>query len=119
MGEKSEKIRRCLDIKKTYITHKTRGGWLRPLSKDTKNKDSGAPCIVIVDEYHAHQSSDIVEILKSGFGKRYQSLLVIISTAGKDAENNPCKKEYDMARSVLMANLWMTVLCHDTRSGAG
>ena len=63
MGEKSEKIRRCLDIKKTYITHKTRGGWLRPLSKDTKNKDSGAPCIVIVDEYHAHQSSDIVEIL--------------------------------------------------------
>lgn len=105
MGEKSEKIRRCLDIRKTYITHKTRGGWLRPLSKDTKNKDSGAPCIVIVDEYHAHQSSDIVEILKSGFGKRYQSLLVIISTAGKDAENNPCKKEYDMARSVLMGEL--------------
>ena len=30
---------------------------------------------------------------------------MIISTAGKDAENNPCKKEYDMARSVLMGEL--------------
>lgn len=101
MGEKSQDILKCLDIKKTYITHKTRGGWLRPLSKDTKNKDSGAPCIVIIDEYHAHPNSDIVEILKSGFGKRYQSLMVIISTAGKDAENNPCKKEYDIACNIL------------------
>lgn len=101
MGEKSEKISKCLDIKKTYITHKSRGGWLRPLSKDTKNKDSGAPCIVIVDEYHAHTSSEIVDVLKSGFGKRFQSLMLIISTAGKDAENNPCKKEYDYAKKVL------------------
>ena len=101
MGEKSEKISKCLDIKKTYITHKSRGGWLRPLSKDTKNKDSGAPCIVIIDEYHAHTSSEIVDVLKSGFGKRFQSLMLIISTAGKDAENNPCKKEYDYAKKVL------------------
>lgn len=101
MGEKSEKISDCLDIKKTLIRNKKTGGWLRPLSKDTKNKDSGAPCLVIVDEYHAHTSSEIVDVLKSGFGKRFQSLMVIISTAGKDAENNPCKKEYDYAMKVV------------------
>lgn len=101
MGEKSEKISDCLDIKKTLIRNKKMGGWLRPLSKDTKNKDSGAPCLVIVDEYHAHTSSEIVDVLKSGFGKRFQSLMVIISTAGKDAENNPCKKEYDYAMKVV------------------
>lgn len=105
MGEKSDKISKCLDIKKTYITHKRLGGWLRPLSKDTKNKDSGAPCMVIVDEYHAHSSSEIVDVLKSGFGKRFQSLMVIISTAGKDAENNPCKKEYDYACDVLKGKI--------------
>ena len=101
MGEKSEKISDCLDIKKTLIRNKKTGGWVRPLSKDTKNKDSGAPCLVIVDEYHAHTSSEIVDVLKSGFGKRFQSLMVIISTAGKDAENNPCKKEYDYAMKVV------------------
>lgn len=105
MGKKSAKILKCLRIKNTYITHKTRSGWLRPLSKDTKNKDSGAPCIVIIDEYHAHPSSEIVDVLKSGFGKRYQSLMIIISTAGKDAENNPCKKEYESACKLLRGEM--------------
>jgi phage terminase large subunit-like protein len=95
MGKKSPDILRRLRIKRTYIEHASRGGWLRPLSKDTKNKDSGAPCIVIIDEYHAHSSSEIHDVLQSGFGKRLQSLMMIISTAGKDAENSPCKKEYD------------------------
>lgn len=101
MGLASEEINDCLTIKNTYIINKSRGGWLRPLSKDTKNKDSGAPCIVIIDEYHAHTSSEIVDVLKSGFGKRSQSLMMIISTAGKNAENNPCKKEYDIAIKIL------------------
>ncbi|AZS17400.1 terminase large subunit [Paenibacillus lutimineralis] len=95
MGENSPDISKRLVIKKTYIEHRTRGGFLRPLSKDTKNKDSGAPCIVIIDEYHAHPTSEIVDVSFSGFGKRLQSLMQIISTAGKDAENNPCKREYD------------------------
>ena len=105
MGEKSAAILKFLNIKKTYITSKTRGGWLRPLSKDTKNKDSGAPCIVIVDEYHAHSNSEIVDVLKSGFGKRYQSLMFYISTAGKDATNNPCKREYDIACKILRGEM--------------
>ncbi|MEC0092876.1 terminase large subunit [Paenibacillus macquariensis] len=95
MGENSPDISKRLRIKRTYIEHAKRGGWLRPLSKDTKNKDSGAPCLVIIDEYHAHQTSEIVDVSYSGFGKRLQSLMQIISTAGKDSENSPCKKEYD------------------------
>ncbi|WP_340004432.1 terminase TerL endonuclease subunit [Paenibacillus sp. FSL K6-0276] len=95
MGENSPDISKRLRIKRTYIEHAKRGGWLRPLSKDTKNKDSGAPCLVIIDEYHAHPTSEILDVSYSGFGKRLQSLMQIISTAGKDAENSPCKKEYD------------------------
>lgn len=101
MGEAAEEISKKLIIRRTYVEHKTRGGWLRALSKDTKNKDSGAPCMVIIDEYHAHPSSEIVDVLQSGFGKRMQPLLFIISTAGKDAENNPCKAEYDLCCKVL------------------
>jgi phage terminase large subunit-like protein len=101
MGEKSPDISKRLRIKRTYVEHLSRGGWLRPLSKDTKNKDSGAPCIVIIDEYHAHPSSEIHDVLYSGFGKRRQSLMAIITTAGKDAENSPAKKEYDLCCKIL------------------
>lgn len=101
MGLKSPDISKRLRIRRTYIEHESRGGWLRPLSKETKNKDSGAPCIVIIDEYHAHPSSEIHDVLYSGFGKRQQSLMAIITTAGKDAENSPCKKEYDFCCKIL------------------
>lgn len=107
MGEKSPDILKRLQIKRTYIEHATRGGWLRPLSKDTKNKDSGAPCIVIIDEYHAHPTSEIVDVLRSGFGKRMQSLMMIITTAGKNAENNPCKKERDSLEKMLRGEIPM------------
>lgn len=107
MGEKSPDILKRLRIKRTYIEHSTRGGWLRPLSKDTKNKDSGAPCIVIIDEYHAHPTSEIVDVLRSGFGKRLQSLMLIITTAGKNAENNPCKKERDSHEKMLRGDIPM------------
>ncbi|RAR39655.1 terminase large subunit [Paenibacillus sp. MDMC362] len=104
MGENSPDIAKRLNIKKTYVEHRSRGGWMRPLSKDTKNKDSGAPCLVIIDEYHAHPTSEIVDVSYSGFGKRLQSLMQIISTAGKDAENSPCKKEYDFLCMMMRGN---------------
>jgi phage terminase large subunit-like protein len=96
MGMNSPEISKRLRIRRGYIEHTARGGLLKPLSKDTKNKDSGAPCLVVIDEYHAHPTSEILDVSYSGFGKRLQSLMQIISTAGKDAENSPCKKEYDI-----------------------
>lgn len=101
MGEKSPDILKRLRIKRTYVEHITRGGWMRPLSKDTKNKDGLATCIAIIDEYHAHPTSLIHDVIWSGFGKRQQSLMLIITTAGQDAENNPCKKEYDICCKIL------------------
>ena len=61
---------------------------MRALSKDTKNKDSGAPSYFVVDEYHAHPTSEIYEIGVDSFGKRPQSLLDVITTAGDDARAN-------------------------------
>lgn len=101
MAEKSPDIKKRLKVRRSYVEHISRGGHLRPLSKDTKNKDGGAPCIVVVDEYHLHPTSEIHDVSFSGFGKRSQSLMFIITTAGKDAENNPCKKEYDICKKIL------------------
>jgi phage terminase large subunit-like protein len=105
MGEASPDILKRLRIKRTYIEHISRKGFMRPLSKDTKNKDGGAPVLVIIDEYHAHPTSEIHDVLWSSFGKRAQSLMEIITTAGKDAENNPCKKECDHCRKILAGEI--------------
>lgn len=83
------------------VVHKTRGGFMRALSKDTKNKDSGAPSYYIVDEYHAHTTSIIYDLGLNSFGKRPQPLLDVITTAGDDAENKPCFKEEEYAKSIL------------------
>ena len=83
------------------VTHRTRGGYMRALSKDTKNKDSGAPSYFVVDEYHAHPTSDIYDIGLNSFGKRPQALLDVITTAGDDAQSKPCYREEAYAKQVL------------------
>lgn len=83
------------------VVHRTRGGFMRALSKDTKNKDSGAPSYFIVDEYHAHPVSDIYDLGLNSFGKRAQALLDVITTAGDDAGSKPCFVEETYAKRVL------------------
>ena len=83
------------------IVHRTRGGYMRALSKDTKNKDSGAPTYFVVDEYHAHPNSEIYDLGTNSFGKRAQSLLDVITTAGDDAGSKPCYVEETYAKRVL------------------
>ena len=83
------------------VTHRTRGGEMYALSKDTKNKDSGAPSYFVVDEYHAHPTSAIYDLGLNSFGKRPQPLLDVITTAGDDAQSKPCYREEQYARMVL------------------
>lgn len=83
------------------VSHRTRGGYMRALSKDTKNKDSGAPSYFVVDEYHAHLTSVIYDIGLNSFGKRPQALLDCITTAGDDAQSKSCYGEELYAKRVL------------------
>lgn len=93
IAAKSPGIAKRMILKKTIASHRTRGGFMRPLSKDTKNKDSGAPSYFVVDEYHAHDTSDIYDLGLNSFGKRLQPLLDVITTAGDDADHKPCYRE--------------------------
>ena len=106
IAQASPAIAKRLNIPKANpVTHKTRGGWMRALSKDTKNKDSGAPTYFVVDEYHAHPTSDIYDIGLNSFGKRPQALLDVITTAGDDAQSKPCYREEEYARRVLSGEI--------------
>ncbi len=101
MAQKSPDIRKRLKIRDYEIGHMTRGGQMRALSKDTKNKDGLNPSCGIIDEYHAHPSSEIYDLLWSAWGQRSQALLFIITTAGFNTEQNPCYQEYEYCKQIV------------------
>lgn len=101
MAQKSPDIRKRLKIRDYEIGHMTRGGQMRALSKDTKNKDGLNPSCGIIDEYHAHPTSEIYDLLWSAWGQRAQALLYIITTAGFEVTENPCYKEYEYCKSIV------------------
>lgn len=93
--------RRLIIPKSNPMVNRKRGGHMRALSADTKNKEGLAPSYYCVDEYESHPTSALYDAGWDAFGKRAQALLDCIMTAGDDAENRPAKKEEDYARSIL------------------
>lgn len=61
-----------------------------------KPGDGASPSCAIVDEYHEHQSSDLLDTMVSGMGAREHALLLVITTAGTDLAS-PC---FDKHREV-------------------
>ncbi|MCX7635295.1 MAG: terminase large subunit, partial [Syntrophales bacterium] len=65
------------------ITHLRTDSIIRPLSKeDRKTGDGLNPQAAIIDEYHAHETDEIYNVLDSGMVARPQPLLMVITTAG-------------------------------------
>lgn len=95
-------------IKTAYgeITHPKSGSVFRPLSKDDKESGDGLnPQCGIIDEYHAHKTSEYYDILVSGMAARLDPLMMIITTAGFDL-NHPCYRvEYQYVSKILDPNI--------------
>lgn len=65
-----------------------------------KPGDGASPSCAIVDEYHEHLTSELVDTMVSGMGSREQPLLLIITTAGTDVAS-PCRDRHLEATKVL------------------
>lgn len=52
------------------------------LGGDSKTQDGLNPSLAIIDEYHAHKSDAVREVLESAMGARSNPLIYIITTAG-------------------------------------
>ena len=64
---------------------------IEPLASDSEKQDGLNPHLGAIDEYHAHKTSDILEVLETGMGAREQPLLFVITTAGFNKQG-PCYK---------------------------
>lgn len=112
--ETVEMIEACDDlIEGLHYTHKynrlTRvknNAFMRVFTQDDKKKADGySPHFASIDEYAAHETSEIYDIIDSGTVARPQSLVAIITTAGPEL-NNPCYQiEYDIATQILDPNI--------------
>ena len=87
------------------IIHKKSDSVFRPLSKDDhKSGDGLNPQCGIVDEYHAHKTSEYHDVLESGMGARKQPLMMIITTAGLELDNPCYRVEYNYCEKILDPN---------------
>ncbi|HAE59751.1 MAG TPA: terminase large subunit [Anaerolineae bacterium] len=100
MAEKSPDIRRRLYIGLYEMRHLQRGGEMKAFSGEVKNKDSFNPSCAFIDEYHAHPTSKLYDLMASAFGQRSQPLLFTITTAGDDVES-PCHSEYEYGKMII------------------
>ncbi|MFD2133331.1 terminase large subunit [Pseudogracilibacillus auburnensis] len=72
-----------------------------PLSKEARKTGDGKnPSVGIVDEYHAHETSEIYDVLSSGMVARKEPLMFVITTAGFNL-SLPCYKEYEYVSKLL------------------
>lgn len=87
------------------IIHEKTGSFIRTLSKEDRREGDGLnPQCGIIDEYHAHETSEFYDILDSGMGARPEPLLMTITTAGFEL-NNPCYRvEYHYVKQILDPN---------------
>lgn len=104
MAEKSRDVRRRLKIGKYEMSHRTRGGEMVAFSGDIKNKDSFNPSCAFVDEYHAHPTSELFDLMSTAQGQRAQALIFTITTAGFDVES-PCHQEYEYCKIILEGSI--------------
>ena len=109
--ETDKMIEKCPELKSKFktaygqINHTKSDSFMRTLSKEDRKEGDGLnPQCGIIDEYHAHETSEFYDILISGMGARPEPLLMIITTAGLDL-NNPCYRvEYHYVKQILDPN---------------
>lgn len=84
------------------VKHPKSDSILRALSKDDgKTGDGLNPQCGLIDEYHAHPTDDILEVINTGMVARRQPLLFIITTAGNNF-GGPCYRvEYPLVEKIL------------------
>jgi phage terminase large subunit-like protein len=69
-----------------------------------KPGDGASPSCAIVDEYHEHQSDELVETMRTGMGARKNPLLFEVTTAGSD-RSSPCYSRHLDVKKMLEGHI--------------
>ena len=95
-------VKRRFKFNQKEITHRKSKSFIKHLSKKAgKTGDGKNPQLAIIDEYHAHPTSEQYDVMVSGMMARSEPLIMIITTAGSDFEDKPCYLEYKYCSDIL------------------
>lgn len=100
MAKASPTISKCVRQIRNKIECQANYGKMIPLSSDANSSDGLNVSCGVIDEYHAHKTSEVNDIVKSGTVAREQPLHMIITTAGFNL-NGPCHKQHNTSRLLL------------------
>lgn len=84
------------------IRHIKSNSFIEALSKEARKSGDGFnPQAGLIDEYHAHPTSELPEVIESGQNMRTQPLLFFITTAGFNLQHPCYSVEYQYVSRIL------------------
>lgn len=98
MMKHSASLRRRVKRNKLVLELPKEDSLLKPLSSDYNSLDGLNPLMAVIDEFHAHKTSYVYDVMESGQGSRWDGpILAVTTTAGFD-KNYPC---YEFRRNAI------------------
>lgn len=82
------------------ITSLISGNYIKALGRDTKSADGFTNILAIIDEYHAHPTNEMYNLMLDGQISIESPLTFAITTAGFNLMG-PCYEQYTFAKQVL------------------
>lgn len=100
LEENKVKLSKHFDWNKEEIQNLKTGSKLRFRTSNAKTKDGGRPGKIDFDEYHQYENFKIINVFKTGLGKKKNPRTTIISTNG-DVRDGPLDKLLARAERIL------------------
>lgn len=104
MAMESPQIKKLTKQVRNNIACPANYGKMVPLSSEANSSDGLNVSCGVIDEYHAHKTSEVYDIVKSGTIARLNPMFLTITTAGFNL-GGPCKKLHDTCRKILDGQL--------------
>ncbi len=79
------------------------GSFFRPISSDD-GQSGPRPHVALIDEYHEHKTSTVLEMMRAGTKSRRQALIFIITNSGA-SRKSPCWNQHEYATKVASGEL--------------
>jgi phage terminase large subunit-like protein len=82
----SPALRQGIEVYQNKLTIEKLGAFIEPLSADARTLDGLNPHFAVIDELHAHRTSEVVDVIRTATGARTSPHILEITTAGVDKQ---------------------------------
>jgi len=100
MVKTSPVLKTEIDVLAHNMNWEKRLSKMESLSRESDTQDGLNPHCAIIDEYHAHKTDEVMNVIESALGAREQPLVLIITTAGFN-KFGPCYSTRSTAVDIL------------------